>query len=104
MNQETFEQFELNIDIVGTSASLLKEGAIVSSQSFDGRIINVELPIKIPLKVIEAPDVVKGDTQSTVMKEVTLENGAKLMTPIFIKSGDVVIVDTRDSSYVERQK
>ena len=58
----------------------------------------------MPLEVIEAPDVVKGDTQSTVMKEVELETGARIMTPIFIKKGDVIIVDTRDSSYVERQK
>ena len=60
-----------------------------------------------PLKlcaVTSAPEVVKGDTQSTVMKEITLETGAKIQAPLFIKPGDTVVVDTRDLSYVERQK
>ena len=66
--------------------------------------INVELPVKVPLSVTEAPDVVKGDTQSTVLKDVTVETGATIQAPMFIKAGDIIIVDTRDGSYVERQK
>lgn len=104
MDEQTYDQFELSADTLGAQADLLKEGSQASSQSFNDNVINVELPIKVPLEITEAPEVVKGDTQSTVMKEVTLETGAKIMTPIFIKPGDVIIVDTRDSSYVERQK
>lgn len=103
MNEETYEQIEVAKDMI-TGASLLKEGANANVQLFEGKVINVELPIKVPLQVIEAPDVVKGDTQSTVMKTVVLETGAEIQTPMFVKKDDVIVVDTRDSSYVERQK
>ena len=104
MDEATYDQLEVSASIVGDAASFMKEGSSVEAQSFEGRVINVELPVKVPLEVVQAPDVVKGDTQSTVMKEVELETGAKLQTPIFIKAGDTVIVDTRDGSYVERAK
>lgn len=104
MNEKTYDQFELSAESIGDESILMKEGSVVTAQSFDGRVINVELPIKVPLKVTEAADVVRGDTQSTVMKEVEVETGAKVQTPIFIKTGDVVVVDTRDGSYVERAK
>lgn len=103
MDEDTYEQMEISKDMV-TNVQLLKEGSSATVQLFEGRAINVELPLKIPLEVIEAPDVVKGDTQSTVMKTVTLETGAEVQTPMFVKKGDVIIVDTRDASYVERQK
>lgn len=103
MDEETYDQVEVDADLL-TNVQLLKEGSHANLQQFDGRVINVELPIKVPLQVTEAPDVVKGDTQSTVMKTVTLETGAEIQTPMFIKQGDIIIVDTRDCSYVERQK
>lgn len=103
MDEVTYEQLEVDADMI-SNKQLLKEGTNVDVQQFAGNVINVELPIKVPLKVIEAPDVVKGDTQSTVMKTVVLETGAEVMTPMFVKKGDVIIVDTRDASYVERQK
>jgi len=103
MDEETYEQFEVSSDLL-SNKQLLKEGTYATLQQFDGRVINVELPIKVPLLVTEAPDVVKGDTQSTVMKTVVLETGAEVQTPMFVKRGDVIIVDTRDASYVERQK
>lgn len=104
MDEDTYDQIEVQKSLVGDSVAFLKEGATADIQFFGERIINVELPIKVALEVIEAPDVVKGDTQSTVLKEIELETGAKIQTPMFIKTGDVVVVDTRDSSYVERQK
>lgn len=103
MDEETYEQLEVNADMI-SNRQLLKEGTNADVQQFDGRVINVELPLKVPLLVTEAPDVVKGDTQSTVMKTVVLETGAEVQTPMFVKKGDVIVVDTRDCSYVERQK
>jgi elongation factor P len=103
MDEETYEQFEVDADLV-SNVGLLKEGNYATLQQFDGRVINVDLPIKVPLKVVEAPDVVKGDTQSTVMKTVVLETGIEVQTPMFVKQGDIIVVDTRDASYVERQK
>lgn len=103
MDEVSYEQFELASESV-TGVEFLKDGMSVSAQMFDGRVINVELPLKVPLEVTSTPDVVKGDTQSTVMKQAQLETDASVQVPIFIKTGDTIIVDTRDGSYVERQK
>lgn len=104
MDEGTYEQLEIAKDTVGDGWQLLKEGENITAQLFNGKVINIELPIKVALQVTESPDVVKGDTQSTVQKEVELETGARINVPIFIKQGDVIVVDTRDSSYVERKK
>lgn len=104
MDEETYEQFEVSKDLLGDNIQLMKESDVVKAHLFEGTVINIELPIKVPLKVIETPNVVKGDTQSTVQKEATLETGAVIQVPIFIKPEDVIVVDTRDSSYVERHK
>ncbi len=104
MDEVTYEQFEIPKDTLGTGLKYLKEGANAQAQLFEGRVINVELPFKVPLKVTESPDVVRGDTQSTVLKTVILENGTEASVPIFIKQGETIVIDTRDGSYVERQK
>ncbi len=103
MDETSYEQFELSSDNI-TGADYLKDGTSVSAQLFNDIVINVELPIKISLEVISTPDVVKGDTQSTVMKQADLETGVAVQVPIFIKTGDNIVVDTRDGSYVEREK
>ncbi len=103
MDKTSYEQFELNTrDTVGNQ--FLKDGMSVTARLYDGKVINVELPVKISLEVLSTPDVVKGDTQSTVMKQADLETGTSVQVPIFIKTGDNVIIDTRDGSYVEREK
>lgn len=104
MDTTTYEQFVLPKNVVKDVLSFMPEGSQAQLQMHEGKPIGIELPVKVPLKVDEAPDVVKGDTQSTVMKEVKLETGAKAQTPMFIKTGDTIIVDTRDGSYVERAK
>lgn len=104
MDTADYSQFTLPLDVAQDALDYLPEGATCELQLFDNTPIGLELPVKVPLKVSEAPDVVKGDTQSTVMKDVTAETGAQIQTPIFIKSGDSIIVDTRDGSYVERRK
>lgn len=104
MDKANFEQFELSTEMLGDKINYLVEGNSVDAQLFKGRVVSIDLPIKLPLKVVYAEDVVKGDTQSTVQKSVELETGAKVMVPLFIKTGDIVIIDTRDGTYVERQK
>ena len=103
MDSTDFSQFALDPDAV-TGAELMKEGQECQAKFFDGSPISVELPIKLELKVVSAPEVVRGDTQSTVQKDVELETGATIKAPIFIKTGDAIVVDTRDGSYVERVK
>ncbi len=104
MDDQTYDQIEVDAEMLGDSLRFLKDGDSADIQMFSGRVINVALPIKVALKVTESPDVVKGDTQSTVLKEVTLETGATVQTPMFVKTGDVIVIDTRDGSYVERKK
>ena len=104
MDPESFEQFELNADIVDPAAGYLKEGNELNLQMFDGRVINVELPKNIYLEVTYAEDVVKGDTTSNVLKDATLETGLVVKVPAFIKQGDVISVDTATGEYRERKK
>jgi elongation factor P len=104
MDPETFEQFQLGPDLVDEAARYLKEGDMVSLQFFNDAVINVELPNTLYLEVTYAESVVKGDTTSSVLKDATLETGLTVKVPSFIKVGDVIKVDTRDGSYLERKK
>lgn len=104
MDPETFEQFQLGADIVDTAASYLKEGDSLNLQFFGDRVINVELPKNLYLEVTYAEDVVKGDTTSNVLKDATLETGLVIKVPAFIKTGDIVSVDTATGEYRERKK
>jgi len=104
MDPDNFEQFELSADVVEDAASYLKEGDTLSIQFFDGKVINVELPKNLYLEVTYAEDVVKGDTTSSVLKEATLETGLTIRVPAFIKTGDIVSVDTTTGEYRERKK
>lgn len=104
MNEETFEQFEVPADLVGDGSKYLKEGDKVTLQFFDERPINVDLPKNVPLKVVYAEDVVKGDTTSSVLKDAELETGVVVKVPAFVKVGDVISVDTATGAYRERVK
>lgn len=104
MDDATYEQFELPEDEFSNLAGYMKEGDTVQAQLFDGRVINIELAKNVPLKVTYAEDVVKGDTTSSVMKEATLETGITVRVPAFVKTGDVISVDTTTGAYRERVK
>ena len=104
MDPESFEQFELPADIVDNASSFLKEGDELTLQFFDGKVINVELPKNLYLKVTYTEDVVKGDTTSSVMKDATMETGLVVKVPAFIKQGDIISVDTSTGEYRERKK
>lgn len=104
MDPDNFEQFELPADIVEDAKSYLKEGDMLQLQFFDERVISVELPKNLFLAVTYTEDVVKGDTTSSVLKDATLETGLVIKVPAFIKTGDVVSVDTATGEYRERQK
>jgi elongation factor P len=104
MDPETFEQFQLSSEIVDTAAGYLKEGDTLNLQFFEDRVINVELPKNVYLEVTYSEDVVKGDTTSSVLKNATLETGITAKVPSFIKTGDVISVDTTTGEYRERKK
>lgn len=104
MDPVSFEQFQLPNEDVEEAAPYLKESDEVTLQFFGDRVINVELPKSLFLTVTYAESVVKGDTTSSVLKDAKLETGLVVKVPSFIKEGDVIKVDTRDGSYLERQK
>lgn len=104
MDEDSFEQHEVSADIVGDQSSYLKEGDRVQTQSFNGQIINVVLPKNVYLEVTYTEDAVKGDTSSAITKDATLETGVSVKVPAFIKTGDVISVDTSTGAYRERKK
>ena len=104
MNEQTFEQFEVPANLVDELVGFMKEGDKVTLQLFDSRPINVELPKNVPLKVTYTENVVKGDTTSSVLKNAELETGISVKVPAFIKTGDVIKVDTRTGEYLERAR
>jgi len=102
MDMETYDQFSLPLTKIGEMKQYLVENAPVDILYYGDEAINIELPIKMTFKVTSAPPAVKGNTASAVTKRVTLETGAIVDAPVFIKEGDRVIVDTRDGKYIER--
>lgn len=104
MDEASYAQFELSAEDMADQAGYMKEGDKVQAQMFDDRVINIELPKNVPLKVTYAEDVVKGDTTSSVLKEATVETGIKVKVPAFVKVGDIISVDTTTGAYRERVK
>ncbi|HUD10340.1 MAG TPA: elongation factor P [Candidatus Saccharimonadales bacterium] len=104
MDEDNFEQFEIAASIIGDQAGYLKEGDKVQAQLFESQVINVELPKNVPLQVVYTEDVVKGDTTSNVLKNAELETGITIKVPAFIKTGNIIRVDTRTGEYLERAK
>lgn len=102
MDQTSYEQFSIPLATVGDQAKFVKEGGDVTVMNFNGKPIGLELPNKVEFKVIEAPPGTKGDTATGGTKEVTLENGAKVNVPLFIKEGDVVRINTETGDYSDR--
>jgi len=96
------DRFSFEEDWLGDKALYLKDGIEVIALMFEGKIIGIELPIKIDLKVVEAPPSIKGDTSSGGSKVVITETGAKISTPLFINQGDVIRVNTQTGEYSER--
>lgn len=102
MNNETYDQMELTKDLLGDQTNFLKEGMEVVIQYYNDVPINVELPIKIVLEVIDTEPGYKGNTSTNVQKPAKLETGAEIKVPIFINPGDKVRIDTRTGEYLER--
>ncbi|HLD61059.1 MAG TPA: elongation factor P [Patescibacteria group bacterium] len=103
MNMSSYEQIEMNADLIGDDAKYLKEGLEVIIGIYEERPVSVQLPKKIKYKIVEAPPAVKGDTASgNVTKEATADNGLKVQVPIFIKEGEEILVNTETGEYSER--
>ncbi len=98
------KRFALSPDTVGEGFKFLKPNTQVTMVTFDDKIISVILPIKMELKVIEAPPALRGNTAQGGTKQVTLEGGAVVNVPLFIEEGEVIRINTQTGDYVERVK
>jgi elongation factor P len=102
MDTETYDQFEITLDKVGDDKKYLVEKSTVDLLYFNNEPLNIELPIKMTFRVTSAPPAIKGNSAGSVNKKITIETGAQVDAPLFIKENDKIVVDTRSGSYVER--
>lgn len=102
MDQETYDQIPIPPDVIGDSIQFMLENMAVDVLFWNGRPVNIELPNYIVAKVVKSDPGLKGDTSSGATKPATLECGATVQVPLFIKEGDMVRVDTRTGEYSER--
>jgi elongation factor P len=102
MDTETYEQLELTEEEVGEGHQWLKDEMNIEVLFYKDRPISVKLPITVNLKVASSEPGIKGDRVSGASKPATLETGATIQVPLFVKEGDMVKIDTRTGEYLER--
>lgn len=102
MDQENFEQMPLSISQLGEAVHYLKEGMSLEVSSYKGEVIGVELPITVELEIADTDPGFKGNTATAGTKPAKLETGITIQVPLFVNKGDVIKVDTRNGSYLER--
>jgi elongation factor P len=102
MNTDTFEQYSIDETLLGDKSHFLKEGTIVTTMMLEDKPLDITLPIFVELKVMKSDIATKTDTVTAQMKSATLETGYQIDVPTFIKEGDIIKVDTRTGTYVER--
>jgi len=102
MNQANYEQVSLTEEILGTGKDFLQENLVIKVMYFNERPIGIELPTFVVLKIVQTDPSFRGDTVTGGSKPAKLETGATVNVPFHLKEGDLIKVDTRDSSYVEK--
>jgi len=96
------KRFELREEILGDATKFLKPNTILDAILFNEKIINIELPVKMDFKVVEAPPAVRGDTAQGGVKQVKIETGAIVNVPLFINQNDIIRINTETGEYTER--
>ncbi len=105
MNQETYDQIPIAKDLI-TGVDFMKESDVVEvvSDADTNTILYAEMPVKTNLRITHSEPGIKGDTATNATKPATLETGVEVRVPLFINEGDLIQVDTRDGSYLQRVK
>jgi elongation factor P len=102
MDNKSYEQFQLPVATIGHKIKFLKDGTDVDVLYYEGNAVSIDMPIKMDFKVITAPPGIKGDSASNVTKQITLETGAVINAPLFVKEGEIITVNTDTEEYVGR--
>jgi elongation factor P len=104
MDEETFEQIQVDRDLIGDALPYLEEGMKVVLSIYEGAAVGISIPSSVVLEIVEADPVVKGQTASSSYKPAKLSNGLRVMVPPHIEAGTKIVVNTTDGSYIERFK
>lgn len=104
MDKETYEQVTLPTDLLGDAAAFLQDGMDVTMEMYEDEALSVALPDQIEATIVEADAVVKGQTAASSYKPAMLDNGVRVMVPPFISTGEKIVVNIRERTYVERAK
>ena len=102
MDSESYEQLELTADDIGDGVKFLKDGQELEMLMHNGNLVTVELPIAVQLEVVQTEPGFKGNTATGGTKPATMETGVVVQVPLFISAGEILKVDTRDGSYIEK--
>ncbi|MDW7740184.1 MAG: elongation factor P [Bacillota bacterium] len=102
MDTESYEQITLTEEQIGEGVKYLKENDKIFVVFYGEKVVGVDIPITVILKVTETEPGVKGDTATGATKPATLETGVVVQVPLFINNGDSVKIDTRTGGYIER--
>lgn len=102
MDNQNYEQVALDSDSVGKAADFMVDGVEVQLIVVNDRAVGVQLPPKMVFEVTDAPPGVKGDSATGKLMAVTISTGATVMTPLFVKTGDKIRINTETGDYVER--
>ncbi len=102
MDLESYDQVQVPGDLLGERAAFLQDGMKVVLESFEGMPIGITLPQHVTLEVVEADAVVKGQTAASSYKPAKLENGVRVLVPPFVGTGEKIVVDTSELTYVKR--
>jgi len=102
MNNESYEQLTLAEDVIGESMKYLLPNTTIEVDFYEGNPVGIELPTIVTLKVVDTQPSMKGATASASYKPARMETGLEVNVPQFIQVGDVLNIDTRDNSYIER--
>ena len=105
LNQETWDDVVIAKELI-TGVDFMKEGDVVEvvSDASTETILYAEMPVKTQLKIVYTEPGLKGDTATNTLKPAKLETGVEIRVPLFIEEGELVLVDTRDGSYLQRVK
>lgn len=103
MDMETYEEMRLNQDTIGDRVKYLKEEMEANVLTWEGQVLEVELPNSVVLEVTETDPGVKGDTATGGSKPAIVETGAQVMVPLFISVGEKIKIDTRNDTYLGRE-
>ncbi len=104
MDQESFEQVQVNRDMIGEAADFLTDNMICNVDLIESEIVGITLPQSAVCTIVEADAVVKGQTASSSYKPALLDNGVKIMVPPFVAAGTRIVVNIAERAYMERSK